>query len=49
MSKDAMAIIQDLTSGLYAFQITGFGTVDGNDETNVECIALFEVQRRDKT
>lgn len=49
MSEDTMAIVENLTSGIYAFTITGFGTVDGNDETNVECIALFEVQRTDET
>ncbi|WP_128225268.1 hypothetical protein [Halobacteriaceae bacterium SHR40] len=48
MSEDTMAVVQDLSSGIYAFQITGFGTLDGNDETNVECIALFEIQRTDE-
>lgn len=49
MSEDTMAVVQDLSSGIYAFQITGLGTFEGDDDTNVECIALFEVQRTDDT
>lgn len=43
--ENAMAIFQDLSDGIYAFQITGaFG--DGpNSGTQVECVALFEVRR----
>lgn len=44
MSEDSMALVEDLTSGVYAFAITGF-TGSDDDRTGVECIALFEVQR----
>jgi hypothetical protein len=45
MSEDTMTLVQDLATGVYAFQITGFVAADTEEATNVECIALFEVQR----
>lgn len=45
MSEDSMAIVQDLATGIYAFQTTGIVSADSDDGTHVECIALFEVQR----
>ena len=47
MAERTMAITEDLTDGTYAFQITGIAGESGEDSRNVECIALFEVQRRE--
>lgn len=45
--ENAIEVFQDLSDGVYAFQVTGaFG--DGpNSGTRVECVALFEVRRGD--
>jgi hypothetical protein len=45
MSEDAIAIVQDLPTGTYAFQTTGIIQSEPDTGTNVECIALFEIRR----
>jgi hypothetical protein len=44
-SEDAIAIVQDLPTGIYAFQATGIVQSESDTGTNVECIALFEIRR----
>lgn len=39
----SLTVEQDLTDGVYAFQVTG--VLEGEDRTSVECVALFEVRR----
>lgn len=46
MAERTMAVTQDLQDGTYAFQITGIAGEQSNEPTQVECIALFEVARR---
>ncbi|MFB6178994.1 MAG: hypothetical protein ABEI77_04640, partial [Halorientalis sp.] len=41
------AIMEDLDDGTYAVQITGLTDQESDDPTHVECIALFEVDRKD--
>lgn len=44
-SEDTMTVVQDLPTGIYAFQITGIIQSESDTETNVECIALLEIRR----
>ena len=46
MAERTMAVTQDLDDGTYAFQITGISDEGSEDSARVECIALFEVNRR---
>jgi hypothetical protein len=42
-----MAIMENLDSGTYAFQVTGLldEPTDDGEKTNIECVALFDVNR----
>lgn len=40
-----ISITEELDTGTYAFQVTGITDPEADDSTNVECIALFDVER----
>lgn len=46
MAERTMAVTQDLDDGTYAFQITGQAGGETSERSRVECIALFEVNRK---
>lgn len=44
-AENRQSVVEDLDSGTYAFQITGLLGEGSDDPENVECVALFEVER----